>query len=365
MLRMTHALILIGMFVMPLRAAEVLTIAGNGDHEYSGDGGPALKAGIGGPFGVELGPDAALYVCETENHVIRRVDLKDGTISTVVGTGIAGYSGDGGPARKARCREPYELRFDAVGNLYFVEMKNHVVRKASFDERTITTLVGTGMPGFSGDGGPGTEAQLNVPHSLCLDPQADEARGQIYIADIGNHRVRAYSIASGQIQTLVGNGKQAATIDGAPFEKTSLNGPRTMAMGEASMLFLALREGNAILRLDLKQRTVHHVAGTGKSGYAGDGGPAKVATLAGPKGIAIGPKGDIYLADTESHTIRVIDHATGIITTLVGDGQPGDGPDGDPLHCRLHRPHGICVDPQGRVYIGDSSNNKVRMLIPD
>ena len=346
-------------FTSLLTAAEVVTIAGNGTHALTGDGGPATKAGIGGPFGVVIGPDGALYICETENHAVRRVDLKTGVISTVAGSGTAGYSGDGGLATQATCREPYEIRFDKPGNMYFVEMKNHLVRKVDRATGKISTIAGTGDPGFSGDGGPATKAQLNVPHSITLD-----TAGNVYIADIGNHRVRIVDAKTGGIRTLSGTGKKEKTPDGAPFANTPLNGPRTLDFDGQRSLYLALREGNAVYRLDLQTETIHHLAGTGKSGYNGDGGPAKSAQLAGPKGIALGPSGDIYLCDTESHTIRVIRAKTGIIETIVGDGQPGDGPDGPPRQCRLDRPHGVFVDSTGLVYIGDSSNNKVRVLRP-
>ncbi len=355
----TLVFLVIGWISQIANAAEVVTIAGNGTPAWSGDGGPAVRASIGGPFGVVIGPDGALYVCETENHAIRRVDLKSGNISTVVGTGQAGYSGDGGPATQATCREPYELRFDKSGNLFFVEMKNHVVRRVDHATCTITTLAGTGKPGFAGDGGPATKAQLNVPHSITLD-----AEGRVYIADIGNHRLRVVEPGSGQIRTLSGTGKKEPTPDGVPFANTPLNGPRTLDFDGRQTLYLALREGNSVFKMDLKEQLIHHLAGTGKSGYSGDGGPAKQALLAGPKGIALGPNGDIHLADTESHTIRVIRAATGVIETLVGDGKAGDGPDGDPRKCRLNRPHGVCVDATGLVYIGDSSNNKVRLLRP-
>ena len=194
-----------------LTAAEVVTIAGNGTHAWSGDSGPAAKAGIGGPFGVVIGPDGALYICETENHAVRRVDLKTGVITTVAGSGKEGYSGDGGPATKATCREPYEIRFDKPGNMYFVEMKNQIVRKVAHDTGVISTIAGTGKSGFAGDGGPATAALLNAPHSITLD-----AEGSIYIADIGNHRLRIVEAKSAQISTLSGTGKKEPTPDGAP-----------------------------------------------------------------------------------------------------------------------------------------------------
>ncbi len=338
-------------------AATVVTLAGTGENRYFGDGGPATQAGCGGPFGLVVGPDGGLYVCETTTHVIRRIDLATGIATTVVGTGRKGNSGDGGPATAAEVNEPYEVRFDAAGHLYFVDMQAAVVRRVDARTGLITTIAGTGTPGFSGDGGPATSAQLRQPHSICLDHA-----GQLYICDIGNHRIRRVDLATGIITTFAGTGEKKPTPDGAPLEGTPLNGPRALDFDGRHSLYLALREGNAIYRIDLETRTLHHVAGTGKQGYSGDGGPARQAALAGPKGVALGPGDDLYLADTESHTIRVIRAATGIIETVVGTGERGNGPDGDPRRCRLDRPHGVFVDPGGQVYIGDSNNHRVRLL---
>jgi streptogramin lyase len=339
-------------------AGNVMTIAGNGKPGYTGDGGRAVEAGVGGPFGVSLGPDGALYICETTNHVVRRLDETTGQLTTVAGRGTKGYAGDGGPPTKALLNEPYEVRFDARGNMYFVEMRNHIVRCVDAKRHIIFTVAGTGVKGFSGDGGPATKARLSAPHSIALDN-----RGHLFICDIGNHRIRKVDLKTRLISTLSGTGEKKPTPDGAPLEGTPLFGPRALDFDGGSSLYLALREGNAIYRIDLKSETLHHLAGTGRKGYAGDGSDAKRALLSGPKGITLGPGGDVYLADTESHTIRVIRSASGIIETVVGDGVKGDGPDGNPGRCRLARPHGVFVDRKGNIYIGDSENNKVRKLM--
>jgi DNA-binding beta-propeller fold protein YncE len=336
-------------------APRVVTIGGNGQEAFSGDGGPAIRAGIGQPFGLVVGPDRALYVCSVANHVIRRIDLATGTISTVAGCGQKGYAGDGGPASGARLNEPYEVRFDADGNLFFVEMQNHVVRRVDARTKIISTVAGTGRPGFSGDGGPAINARLRQPHSIALDRS-----GQLYICDIGNNRLRRVDLARGTITTFCGTGKRESTPDDSPVAGTPLNGPRAVDFDGRHSLYLALREGNACYRIDLSAGRIHHVAGTGRKGYSGDGGDARRATLNGPKGIAVGPRGELYLADTENHVIRVIRGSK--IETVVGDGQAGDGPDGDPRHCRLSRPHGIFADSRGTIYIGDSLNHRVRML---
>ena len=355
--RITFVVALTAMqLVSSVFAARVETVAGTGKATWNGDG-VALSTNVGGPFGVSAGPDGALYVCEIATHVIRRIDQKSGKATTVAGSGQAGYAGDGGLATKAKLNEPYEVRFDTDGNMFFVEMKNHLVRRVDAKSGVISTVAGTGQAGFSGDGGPATKAMLKVPHSITLD-----GAGNLYICDIGNHRIRRVELKTGTISTFSGTGERKLTPDGAKVAGTPLNGPRALDFDGKSNLFLALREGNAVYRIDLKSQSLHHLAGTGKKGYSGDGGPAKLAALSGPKGIAVGPQGDVYLADTESHTIRVVRAATGIIETLVGDGKQGDGPDGDPLKCRLARPHGVFVDRLGGVFVGDSSNHKVRVL---
>ena len=344
--------------VSELIAAEVITVAGTGKKEYSGDGGLARDAGAGEPYGLTIGPDGSLFFCDIAFHVIRRVD-KEGRISTVAGSGKKGYAGDGGPATKGLLNEPYEIKFDADGSMYFVEMVNNLVRKID-KTGTISTVAGTGKPGFSGDDGPAREATFNKPHSIALDGQ-----GTLLICDIGNHRVRRVDLKSGVVTTFTGTGEKSVPKDGSSFVNAGVSGPRAIDFTKSGDVILALREGNSVYRLDLAKQLFSHLAGTGKQGYSGDGGPARVAALSGPKGVAIAPSGDIYLADTESHTIRVLRHDTGIIETVAGDGKKHDGPDGDPKLCGLARPHGVCVDSAGNVFIGDSENFRVRKLIVD
>jgi streptogramin lyase len=334
----------------------ISTFAGTGVAGYSGDNQPAVSARLANPYGIVRGPDGALYICEVDNHVIRRVG-RDGAITTAVGTGERGYSGDDGPASRARLNEPYEVRFDKAGNMVFVEMKNHLVRRVEAKTQTVSTIAGTGQPGFSGDGGPAVKAQLNQPHSIQLDDQDN-----LYICDIANHRIRRVDAKTGRIVTLAGTGARAGTPDGARFVDTPLNGPRAIDFDRRGNLWLALREGNAVYRLDLKAGTVHHVAGTGKQGFTGHGGPASQATLSGPKGLSIGPDGNVYLADTESHSIRMLDVKRGVMELIAGTGERGDGPEGDPLKCRMSRPHGIFVDADGRIFVGDSEAHRVRVI---
>ena len=339
-------------------AGEILTIAGSEGQGFAGDGGPAAKAQFHEVNGLVRGPDHALYVCDAKNQRIRRI-APDGTVSTFAGNGMAGFAGDGGPATKASLNEPYEARFDAAGNCYTVERLNHCVRRIDGKTGRISTVAGVGgKEGFGGDGGPATAALLSEPHSIIFD-----RAGDLYICDIKNHRIRKVTMKTGVITTFAGTGERKPTPDGAKISSAPLNGPRALDVDADGNLWVALREGNAIYKTDLRASTLHHMAGIGgKPGFAGNGGPAKEALLGGPKGISVGPDGMVYFADTESNSIRYIDTRKGTVELLAGTGVKGNGPDGDPLKCQLARPHGIFVDTDGAVYIGDTDNDRVRTI---
>jgi undecaprenyl-diphosphatase UppP len=342
-------------FARPAMPNVISTVAGTGEAGYSGDGAPATKAKLNNPFGIARGPDGALYICDTGNHVIRRVDT-NGIITTVAGTGRKGYSGDGGPALKAELNEPYEVRFDKE-NMYFVEMRNHVVRRVDIESQTIATLAGNGRPGFGGDGGPGRSAMLNQPHAIQLDQQ-----GHVYICDIGNHRIRKVDSATGLIFTFLGTGAKARPPDGAKLAKAPVYGPRAIDFDAAGNLWLVLREGNAVYKIDMNKSTIHHVAGTGEKGNTTKLTLAKRATFSGPKGLSVAPDGNVYLADTEVHRILKILVKRDAVEPFAGSGERGDGPDGDPLKCKMARPHGVFVDADGSVFVGDSEAHRVRLI---
>jgi streptogramin lyase len=327
----------------------VTTVLGTGAPGYS-------DTQVNNPYGIIFGPDGALYFCDLDNQRIRRFDPRTKQVSTIAGSGEKGYSGDGGSALQATLNMPHEIQFDRAGNLYIAERDNHVIRKVDGKSRIISTVAGTGVAGFSGDGGPATKAQLRQPHSIVFDRD-----GTLLICDIGNQRIRRLHLDTGVIETWAGNGQTAETPDGAPVAGAPLRGPRTMAMAPNGDLYLALREGNAILRIDARTQTLHRVAGTGEQGYAGDGGPALGAKLGGPKGLAYAP-GLLFVADTENHVIRRIDLASGIITTVLGTGVRGDGPQTSPLECKLSRPHGLLADPSGALYVTDSEAHRIRLL---
>jgi sugar lactone lactonase YvrE len=335
----------------PVMAAKpvVSTLVGSGSARYS-------DRDVNNPYGLTFGPDQALYFCDLGNQRVRRLDLKTRQMSTIAGNGERSYAGDGGAATAAALNMPHEVQFDAAGHMYIAERDNHVVRKVDAKSGIISTLAGTGAPGFAGDGGPAARAQLRQPHSIAVDP-----RGKLLICDIGNHRIRQVDLASGVIETFGGTGERQPTPDGAPVKAAPLNGPRTMAFDREGDLYLALREGNAIYRIASKAGTIHHLAGTGAEGYSGDGGPARAAKLAGPKGLACAD-GRLYVADTESHVIRVIELDTGIITTVLGTARRGDGPEPDPLGCALSRPHAVLVGADGALYVADSEAHRIRVV---
>jgi sugar lactone lactonase YvrE len=349
--RQALAALLAALAPSPALAAmpTVSTLIGTGARGYS-------DREVNNPYGLVIGPDRALYFCDLDNQRIRRLDLQTRRTSVVAGNGQKAYGGDGGPATAAALNMPHEIQFDGAGNIYIAERDNHVVRKVEAKTGIISTFAGTGMAGFSGDGGPATRAQLRQPHSIAVDPG-----GKLLICDIGNHRIRQVDFSTGVIETYGGTGERQPTPDGAAVKTAPLNGPRTMAFDGDGNLFLALREGNAIYRIASKAGTIHHLAGTGEQGYTGDGGPARLATLAGPKGLAFGG-GTLYVADTESHVIRSIALETGIITTLMGTGRRGDGPEPDPLRCALSRPHGVFAAGDGILYVSDSEAHRIRVV---
>ena len=331
--------------------------AGTGVLGFKGDGGPATAAQINDPYGVVRGPDGAIWFCEHNGNRIRRV-APDGTISTIAGTGAKGYTGDGGPATAATLDLPHELRFDHAGNIFIADTGNNAVRRIDAKTGIITTIAGgKAKRGYTGDGGPATDATLRGPHSIQFD-----TRGTLYICDVGNHAIRTVDPKTGVIATFAGTGKPGPTPDGSPIAGTPLNNPRSLDVDADGNLWLVTREGNQVLKFDLKAGIIRHIAGTGAPGFTGNGGPAKLATLSGPKGIALDAAGNAWLADTESHTVRMIDAKTGKLELVAGTGVVGNGPSGDPLKCGMNRLHGVFVDADGSVFIGDSEAHKVRVL---
>jgi len=346
-------------FTADLCGVDISTVAGTGQDGNNGDQGNATDVHVAQPFGVEIGPDGALYVTEVGNHRIMRVDRKTKQLTTIAGTGQAGYAGNRQEAANAVLREPYEIRFAKNGDIYFVEMKNHIVRKIEALTNTVSLVAGIGTAGFGGDGGAATAAALNNPHSIALDDQ-----GYLYIADIGNHRIRRVNLVTGIIDTIAGTGAKKLPTNGSLARGNAMLGPRALCH-DNGVLWIALREGHSVWSLHLTSGRLQHVAGTGEKGFTGDNGAPLQATFNGPKGIAVGPQGRLFVVDTENQAIRMIDLKRNKILTVCGYGPQGRGSGGDgadATKAQMGRPHGICVDAKGVVYVGDTMNHRVRFF---
>ena len=336
----------------------ISTFAGTGEPGYSGDGGPASRAQMREPFMCAFDSAGNLYVCEATNHIVRKVDAHTGLITTVAGTGEPGYSGDGGPAVQATLYEPYSLALDADGSLYIVDRLNAVIRRVD-SAGLITTVAGTGEPGYSGDGGPGPRARMREPNDCFLD-----GKGGLLIADIQDQRVRRLDIATGVIATFAGNGEKARAGDGLPAAEASILGARAVCMDASGSVYIAEREGNGV-RVVTPDGIMGTIAGaSAELGYSGDGGPALESTWAGPKGIRCDPRGNIIVTDTENHAIRRIDAVTRVVTTIAGGQLGGHGDLGPAIAAGMDRPHGCEIAPDGSIYIADSNNHRVRIVSP-
>ena len=347
----------------PKAGSKIDTVAGDGSAGYSGDGGPAVKARLNQPFHCDADSrHGALYIADALNHTIRRLDLKTGTITTVAGTGKAGYSGDGGPAGKATLDEPYAVVVGPGSDLYIVDRKNACIRKVDGRTGTITTVAGTGKKGYAGDGGPGNRARLVEPNDCFLD-----GKGGLLIADVSDWRIRRLDLKTGTINTFAGTGRKKGKLarkdlgDGGPATRAVLHGARAVCVDGKGNTFICEREGHAIRQVDGKG-IITTLAGTGQPGYVD--GPVGRARFRGPKAIRCDRAGDVYVVDTENHSIRKIDRNNARVVTVVG-GRKGPGGDGgDPLKAGLNRPHGCVLDRAGVLYVADSENHRVRRVRP-
>ncbi len=343
-----------------MTSPEILTIrtvVGAGEAGYTGDGGPATAATLREPFLCSFDPAGNLFFCEARNHVVRRVDAASGVITTVAGVGEPGYAGDGGPATSANLYEPYSLEVDADGSIYIVDRLNAAVRRVDGQTGIITTIAGTGEAGYSGDGGPGHRAQLREPNDCFLD-----GRGGLLVADIQDQRIRRIDLATGIIDTFAGNGEKVRSGDGMPATQASILGARAVCMDSRGNTFIAEREGNGV-RIVTAGGIMGTVAGAdAERGYSGDGGPALSATWGAPKALRCDANDNIVVVDTENHAIRIIDANTGIVNTIAGGQLGGHGDGGPATEAGLDRPHGCGIAANGAIYIADSNNHRVRVV---
>jgi NHL repeat len=340
----------------PAATNNIFTVAGTGTAGFSGDGGPATAAQLDSPGGVAATADGGFLIVEFNNQRVRRVSPA-GTITTVAGTGTAGFSGDGGPATAAELRNPDWVAATADGGFLIADTGNERVRRVS-PAGTITTVAGTGTAGFSGDGGPATAAQLNVPGAV-----AATADGGFLIADFANNRVRRVSPA-GTITTVAGTGTAGFSGDGGRATAAQLNFPNGVA-ATADGGFLIADFGNNRVRRVSPAGTITTVAGTGTAGFSGDGGPATGAELDGAVAVAATADGGFLIVDFINERVRRVSPA-GTITTVAGTGAPGFSGDGGPATAaQLAGPEGVAPTAEGGFLIADLGNNRVRFVDAD
>jgi len=353
----------------------ISTIAGTGASGYGGDGGLGVRAMLNFIIGAnveEFGHIAVdmtgnLYVADKGNHRIRKLDAS-GMITTIAGTGTAGFSGDGGPAVRAQINSPTGIAVDGTGNVFFTDQENNRVRRVGNDG-IITTVAGNGVLGFSGDGGPATFAALGEPSAVAVD-----AAGNLYIADYLNDRVRMVSAQTRTITTIAGNGLHGDDEpgqDGVPATSIRLGYPSAVLVDGAGSLFIADHHNSIIRIVNLQSGMIRRAAGTGRHAggvLVGDGGPANAAALDWPVGMALSASGNLYFADMHNNVIRKVSSPltpAAVITTLVGTGQNGFGGDGGTAReAVLDYPTGVAIDATGNLFVADWHNQRIRKVTP-
>jgi sugar lactone lactonase YvrE len=337
----------------------ITTAVGTGEAGFGGDGGPVQGALLNGPFDVGFDGGGNLFFSDTFNHRIRRVDAGTGLITTCAGCGERGYAGDGGPAAEGRFNEPYGIAVDRGGNIFIADRHNHCVRRVDTASGVVTTLAGIQAAGYSGDGGPASLAGMVEPNGLAFDPE----NRWLYIADVADNRVRLVDLASETISTFAGTGEPEHSGDGGPATAAGIHGARAVKVAADGTVYILERQGSTLRAVDPRTGIIATIAGTGARSYSGDGGPALMATFDAPKELAIDREGNLLIVDTENHAIRFLDLGTGIVVTLAGNGRKGDEGDNGPANAAsLARPHGAAVGPDGAIYIGDTENHKIRKL---
>jgi len=347
--------ILIFAWQSQIQAADIIsTIAGDGTDGYNGDGIAATKAQLNTPAAITISNTGNLYIVDTGNHRIRKIDTS-GNISTVAGDGNLGFAGDGGPATAAKLNYPLGMGIDSAGNLYIADTENHRIRKID-SSGNISTVAGDGERGYSGDGGAAVSAKLNNPMWVALD-----SAGNLYIADTSNNVIRKVDVASGNITTVAGDSSVGVAGDGGPATAAQLNHPTGIDVDSAGNLYIADSANHRIRKVDTTGN-ITTIAGDGNSGFVGDGKIATAAQLDSPTQVMVDSTGQVYIADTSNHRIRKVS-TDNIITTMAGNGNGGySGDGGDPTAAKLNSPQDIVVDNQGRFYIADSDNNRIRKI---
>ena len=348
-------LVLIAWSVVTSAADQVVLVAGGGEVP---DGVPATEAKLVTPFGVDFDPAGNLLFVELNGHRVGRIDAQ-GKLTTFAGTGAKGYAGDGGPALQAEFNGLHNLTIAANGDIYLADTWNNVVRRIEAKSGGVVTAAGTGEKGFSGDGGPAVKARFGGIYCATLDAKGE----QLYLADLDNRRVRAVELKTGIVRTVAGNGAVGRPADGAIAVNSPRVDPRAVIADGSGNVFVLERGGHALRVVD-SQGKIRTVVGTGQAGMTGDGGDARLATLNGPKHLCFDRDGSVLIADTENHVIRRFVPTTGRIERVAGTGKKGAGGVGGPPELiELSQPHGVFVHASGDLYIADSFNHRILKIV--
>lgn len=340
----------------PLHAEKLVLVAGGGTQAENC---PAVDARLHEPFAVDFDAGGNMYIAELGGGRILKVDPQ-GLLSRLAGTAEAGDAGDGGPAQAARFNGMHHLLIGADRALLIADTWNNRVRRLDIQDGTIGPLAGTGKKAFSGDGGPAIKAEFGGVYCLALDA----AKKKLYAVDLDNRRVRLVDLETGIVETVAGNGKRGVPPDGSAARESPLVDPRAVTVDSRGQVYVLERSGHALRVVDTSGK-IRTVAGTGKPGLAGDGGAAQEALLNGPKHLSVDADDNVLIADTENHVIRKYFPADGRITRLAGTGEKGTaGLDGPPLKAQLSQPHGVLVGPRGHLFISDSANGRVLKIVP-
>jgi DNA-binding beta-propeller fold protein YncE len=336
--------------------ATIIDTLAGGGHV--GDGGAAKSARLSLPGGISEAPNGDLIVVDFGNHRVRIIDHRTKIIKTLAGTGEAGYNGDGIPASQAQLSRPEYAVFGPNGDLFIADSYNNRVRKIDHRTGLISTVAGTGERGFSGDGGPATAAKLHFPEGIAVD-----RLGNLFISDTVNRFIRRVDARTGIIATYAGTGETGVNPEGTPALQAKFLRLARIAIDQAGNLYVADSPSHRILVIDARTRLVRTFAGTGKLGFSGDDGPAVDAQISYAEGMVVAPNQDIYFADVGNHRVRRIDAKTRVITTVAGTGEKGFSGDGGPaIKAQLWSPGRVWVDHQGNILIADILNARIRRV---
>ncbi|MBE2289001.1 MAG: T9SS type A sorting domain-containing protein [Chitinophagaceae bacterium] len=335
----------------------ITTIAGKSIYGFSGDGGPATDAQLKAPYKICTDQAGDIYIADAYNHRIRRIICATGTITTIAGNGVGGFSGDGGPATNAQFAVPQAVTIDAQNNIYICDGLNHRVRKIFAATGIVITIAGTGIGGGNGDGGPATNAELNQPGGVFVDKNGD-----VYIADWGNNKVRKITYSTGIIKTIAGTGVGGYSGDGGIATNAKISRPVDVFCDTSGNILIAELDNNLIRKVNFITNIITTISGDGSVGYSGDGGLAINAKLNQPTGLFVDKQNNIYVAEYGNGTVRRIDGSTGIITTVAGTGVTGFSGDGGPATNAKLFCSDVFVDSYGNLIIADYENNRIRKV---